>query len=108
MSAVRRTVASMSTSSSAQAEDQFVVTLNEYPESSGRAVVRSIAFGMQPLILIEPSDNQPDGEYSIALDVSLSQLPADEAAGVLRLIAEAIESGIETGTETDTETNGDA
>lgn len=97
----------MSTSSPAQAEDQFIVTLSEYPEGRGQAVVRPITLGMQPLILIEPSDDQPDGEYSIALDVSLSQLSADEAAEMLRLIAKAIESGIETGIETDTAANGD-
>ncbi|RYG78808.1 hypothetical protein EU513_00415 [Yimella sp. RIT 621] len=51
-----------------------------------------VALGDFPSILIQPSDDQRGDESSLSLDVALSQLTIEEAVGILRDLADAMEN----------------
>lgn len=51
-----------------------------------------VALGDFPSILVQPSDDQRGDESSLSLDVALSQLTIEEAVGILRDLADAMEN----------------
>ena len=63
------------------------IDLTIYPEESTEAAIRTIAPGMAPLLLIEPT-GRDDG--TVGFEVILSQIDLPEAVAVFRWIADSL------------------
>jgi len=71
--------------------EELVVSLVIFPPDSEDIELRQIGLGINPLILIEPTEE--DGDYGFKITSSL--LEQEDIAGVLEILANAMRNGEE-------------